>query len=40
MSYWNVNTESWTVSPGVYTVYLGNSSASSSLITVGTLTVN
>jgi beta-glucosidase len=40
MSYWNVNTESWTVSPGVYTVYLGNSSAPSSLITVGTLTVN
>ena len=27
MSYWNTATESWTVSPGVYTVYLGNSSA-------------
>jgi beta-glucosidase len=40
MSYWNTTTESWTVSPGVYTVYLGNSSAPSSLTTVGTLTVN
>ena len=40
MSYWNTSTESWTVSPGVYTVYLGNSSVQSSLVTVGTLTVN
>jgi beta-glucosidase len=40
MSYWNTTTESWTVSPGVYTVYLGNSSVQSSLVTVGTLTVN
>lgn len=40
MSYWNTTSESWTVSPGVYTVYLSNSSAPSSLITVGTLTVN
>jgi beta-glucosidase len=40
MSYWNTTTESWTVSPGVYTVYLSNSSAPSSLVTVGTLTVN
>jgi beta-glucosidase len=40
MSYWNTSTESWTVSPGVYTVYLGNSSAPASLTTVGTLTVN
>jgi beta-glucosidase len=40
MSYWNTTTESWTVSPGAYTVYLSNSSAPSSLVTVGTLTVN
>ena len=40
MSYWNTTTESWTVSPGVYTVYLGNSSAPSSLVAVGTLIVN
>jgi beta-glucosidase len=40
MSYWNTNTETWTVSPGVYTVYLGNSAAPSNLVTVGTLTVN
>jgi beta-glucosidase len=40
MSYWNTATESWTVSPGAYTVYLGNSSAASGLVTVGTLTVN
>jgi len=40
MSYWNTTTESWTVSPGVYTIYLGNSSVPSSLTTVGTLTVN
>ena len=40
MSYWNTATESWTVSPGLYTVYLGNSAAPASLITVGTLTVN
>ena len=40
MSYWNTNTETWTVSPGIYTVYLGNSSVQSNLTTVGTLTVN
>ena len=40
MSYWNTATESWTVSPGIYTVYLSNSSAPSSLIPVGTITVN
>ena len=39
-SYWDTGSSTWLVSPGVYTVYLGNSSAPSSLITVGTLTVN
>jgi beta-glucosidase len=40
MSYWNTATENWTVSPGAYAVYLGNSSAPSSLVTIGTLNVN
>jgi beta-glucosidase len=40
MSYWNTTTESWTVAPGVYTVYLANSSAPAALVTVGSLTVN
>jgi beta-glucosidase len=40
LSYWNTNSETWTVSPGIYTVYLGNSSVQSNLTTVGTLTVN
>jgi beta-glucosidase len=26
LSYWNTGTNSWTVAPGVYTVYVGNSS--------------
>jgi beta-glucosidase len=39
MSYWDTGTSSWTVAPGTYTVYLGNSSATASLTTVGTLTV-
>jgi beta-glucosidase len=39
MSYWNTGTSSWTVAPGTYTVYLGNTSATASLITVGTFTV-
>lgn len=39
MSYWNTATESWTVAPGVYTVYVGNSSATASLTTVGTITI-
>jgi beta-glucosidase len=38
MSYWNTGTSSWTVAPGTYTVYLGNSSSTASLTTVGTLT--
>jgi len=39
MSYWNTGTESWTVAPGAYTVYLGNSEAASSLTAVGTISV-
>jgi beta-glucosidase len=39
MSYWDTGSSSWTVAPGVYTVYLGNSEAASSLTTVGTITV-
>jgi beta-glucosidase len=39
MSYWDVNSESWLIAPGTYTVYLGNSEAASSLTTVGTITV-
>jgi beta-glucosidase len=39
MSYWDTGTSSWTVAPGTYTVYLGNTSATASLTTVGTLTV-
>ncbi len=38
MSYWNTGTSSWTVAPGTYTVYLGNSEAAASLTTVGTIT--
>jgi beta-glucosidase len=38
MSYWNTGTSSWTVAPGTYTVYLGNTSATASLTTVGTIT--
>ena len=39
MSYWETSTSSWTVAPGTYTVYLGNSSSAASLTTVGTITV-
>ena len=39
MSYWNTGTSSWTVAPGTYTVYLGNTSATASLTTVGTIAV-
>lgn len=38
MSYWDTGTGAWTVAPGTYTVYLGDSSAN--LTTVGTITVN
>jgi beta-glucosidase len=39
MSYWNTSTSSWAVAPGTYTVYLGNSSNTASLTTVGTIAV-
>jgi beta-glucosidase len=39
LSYWDVNSNGWLIAPGVYTVYLGNSSSSASLITVGTLQI-
>ena len=39
MSYWNVNTQNWTVAPGTYTVYLGNAENAASLTSVGTITV-
>jgi beta-glucosidase len=37
LSYWDVNSGSWLVAPGTYTVYLGNSSRS--LTTVGTFQI-
>jgi beta-glucosidase len=40
MSYWNHGTSSWTLAPGTYTVYLGNSSSAASLSTVGTITIS
>jgi beta-glucosidase len=39
MSYWDMNSNGWLIAPGTYIVYLGNSSAMSSLTAVGTLTV-
>jgi beta-glucosidase len=39
MSYWDTASASWRVASGQYTVYLGNSSASTSLVTAGTITV-
>ncbi len=36
LSYWDVNSNSWLIAPGTYTVYLGNSAAAASLTTVGT----
>jgi beta-glucosidase len=39
MGYWSESTDSWQVAQGTYTVYLGNSSAASSLTTVGTITI-
>jgi beta-glucosidase len=37
LSYWDTGSNSWTVAPGTYTVYLGNSSRG--LAEVGTITV-
>ena len=39
MSYWDTGAGAWTVAPGDYTVYLGNSSSTAGLTTVGTITV-
>jgi beta-glucosidase len=39
MSYWDTTSSSWLVAPGTYTVYLGNTSNTASLTTVGTITV-
>jgi beta-glucosidase len=39
MSYWDTTSNSWKDAPGTYTVYLGNSSAASSLVTAGSITV-
>ena len=39
LSYWDTTTNAWTVAPGDYTVYVGNSSAASSLTTAGTFTI-
>jgi beta-glucosidase len=39
LSYWDVNSNAWLIAPGVYTVYLGNSSSGASLVTVGTLQI-
>jgi beta-glucosidase len=39
MSYWDTVSSSWLVAPGNYTVYLGDTSATASLTTVGTITV-
>ena len=37
---WNVDYNAWVIQPGTYTVYLGNSSSFTSLITAGTLQLN
>ncbi|HKD59149.1 MAG TPA: glycoside hydrolase family 3 C-terminal domain-containing protein [Terracidiphilus sp.] len=39
MSYWDTNSNAWKVASGAYTVYLGNSSAMSSLVVAGTINV-
>jgi beta-glucosidase len=39
LSYWNETSGSWTVAPGQYTVYLGDSSSSAALSAVGSFTV-
>jgi len=37
LGFWDVDLNAWVIQPGTYTVYLGNSSSSASLITAGTL---
>jgi len=39
LSYWDVNRNAWLIAPGVYTVYLGNSSSGAGLIAAGTLQI-
>jgi beta-glucosidase len=39
LSYWNETSSAWTVAPGQYTVYLGDSSSAAALTAVGTFTV-
>ncbi len=39
LSYWDTTSNSWLTAPGTYTVYLGNSSAQSSLQVAGTFQV-
>ncbi len=39
LSYWDVNSNAWLIAPGGYTVYLGDSSNGSSLVTAGTLQI-
>jgi beta-glucosidase len=39
LSYWDVKSNAWLIAPGVYTVYLGNSSSGASLVAAGTLQV-
>ena len=39
LSYWDVNSNAWRIAPGVYTVYLGNSSGSANLVAAGTLQI-
>jgi len=39
LSYWDTNSGSWLTAPGTYTVYLGNSSAQSSLRVAGTFQI-
>ena len=39
LSYWDVSTNAWLTAPGDYTVYVGNSSAASSLSVAGTIHV-
>jgi beta-glucosidase len=39
MSYWDTTLNAWQVASGTYTVYLGDSSAASNLVTAGTITV-
>ena len=39
MSYWDTTANAWKVASGTYTVYLGNSSAISSLVAAGNITV-